>query len=270
MAFSSGDPLAWAKAFGETSKTALDVAGGNLQDSFKKRQDVDIETGKLMEVEKYKSDLETGKQNAFLKGIGMDPSAPSGQPGNKFKPTKFIMNGITFEDPSQNMTAEQQRSVAGVESVLPSIENMKRLISGGALRGKKGTPSFLKSIAVDSGVPQFAGTDVEPLQSELNNLKSMIPFAKGGKQLTHTELSLLSRLLDTTGKDESTIINDLDRFSVEFERIKQLASGEEPTPGFSGQSNQVDNSSHGKFKFMEDASGNKAKVYDDGFIEEIA
>jgi len=78
-------------------------------------------------------------------------------------------------------------------------------------------------LAIDFGFPIAVSGKQERLQSEINNLKARIPFAKGGKQLTPFEAKILFRLLNLFGKEDTTIIRDYQRFVKEFDSLATLS-----------------------------------------------
>lgn len=126
-------------------------------------------------------------------------------------------------------------AVAGAQSIDKSVDNAISFIDKGVIK------SNIDKIALDTGRPYLVSGDMESLQSEMNNLKSSIPFTKGGKQLTPFEARLLFRLLDTFGKEPETIKKDLQRFKVESDKVargvlteaqaEKMISGMKPAQG---------------------------------------
>lgn len=128
-----------------------------------------------------------------------------------------------IQDETARLTDDERKAVSGAEDVSTSVGLAIELIGKGAHRDTSKIKTVFRAIAIDSGFPIAVSGVAEELQSEFNNLKSRIPFAKGGKQLTPFEAKILFRLLDIFGKEDKTIVRDLQRFVKEFDRLSTLS-----------------------------------------------
>lgn len=212
-------------------------------------QELQAKTAAEKDVEGFKADRQaeaTQRQSAgnldFLKSLGA--SSGSGiTPG-----TKATINNkgeMSFNVPlNREFTSEEQTKIASSEIVSKSLDRAMNLVKD--LRGGKKNGPFFGDLLVDTGNSLFTSGKREELLSEINNLKSIIPFAKGGKQLTINESKRLEKLLNITGKDTSTILRDLGRFKEEFENIRKLAV--EGEAGISSQPNDFSSMSDEELK----------------------
>lgn len=111
------------------------------------------------------------------------------------------------------LNMEESRTASAAGTIDTAIENISKLIDKGALKGLGSqTMTDLGNPLLASGMPDITR---EALQS-MNQLKNLIPFARGGKQLTPYEAKLVFRLLNTQGKTPSMIKRDLNVYKKEF------------------------------------------------------
>lgn len=80
-------------------------------------------------------------------------------------------------------------------------------------------------LAIDSNEPYLANGPLGAIQSTKQSLMAIIPFAKGGKQLTEGEKKAFSDLLRLSGKAPERIMRDYNTFRKEFKRTREVALG---------------------------------------------
>lgn len=118
-----------------------------------------------------------------------------------------------------SVSPEAARTVASTDIIAQAIGELNTAVDSGTLN------NFISQAIVDLGNPVLAPKNLDSIISSMNALKSIIPFAKGGKQLTPFEANLLFRLLDTKGKSPEIIKKDLGRFQTEFNRLRSSILG---------------------------------------------
>lgn len=119
-------------------------------------------------------------------------------------------------------TLEEAKALAGSEVVASAVGNIVNILDK-----EEKEMDFFQQVIIDSGNQVLATGETEDFISELNALKAIIPFAKGGKQLTPFEAKQLFRLVEVKGKKKETIKKDLKRFGIEFNKLRE-GIGEEP------------------------------------------
>lgn len=123
------------------------------------------------------------------------------------------------------LNESEANAVAGVRSLEPSLKGIEERINSGIFNQPPIVREF-NQFRVDTGNPLLVGGEMEKLQSDLNSLKTQLPFSAGGKQLTRTEKELVFRKLNTLGKDNDTIVKDLnDAFQLLREKEKLAIQG---------------------------------------------
>lgn len=192
--------------------------------------------GKLTKDNTYVDPLDALKQQNLISQINarntsqiLLQNALNGGTGN-LPPGSTVNVGGLSVPLNQKLTESEQSSVAGVKSLEPSLakieENISSVIpdSEGAVSNVKRT---VKQAILDSGEPILTGGDqkLQSLQSDLNTLKSQLPFTAGGKQLTGTEKKLVFKLLNITGKSNETITSDLNKAFQILREKEKLATG---------------------------------------------
>jgi len=116
--------------------------------------------------------------------------------------------------------SEADRLVKG-ESVQNSISQIIKLVDKGVLDG------LGAQTIVDIGNPLLASQmsqDTRDALNYLNQIKTVIPFMFGGKQLTPFESKLVFRLLNTQGKTPAMIKRDLKVYREQADTYKKLLS----------------------------------------------
>lgn len=144
---------------------------------------------------------------------------------------------------NRELTGDERSDVASANVIEPHFNNIVSMINQGYLDSQSMGPvgRTAKQGIVDFGNPLLtAGRDnLQSIQSEFNKLKSKLPFDSGGKQLTGTEKALVFKLMNTMGKSNETIIDDLN-FAMNILREKRrlalggsLAGQQSPISGMS-------------------------------------
>lgn len=146
------------------------------------------------------------------------------------------------------LTDDEKATVSGYRALLPTINLIKQRLDGRYLDDQDETKGFsgdiertLRQGITDIGYPLLSSRDtsLQRIQGDFNHLKSLLPFANGGKQLTGTEKELVFKLLNTTGKDNEQIKIDLDR-AIDFFKNKETLTvgGSNAIQGLGQTSNQ--------------------------------
>jgi len=164
--FSSGDPIEYGKELADRTKSPLDIAGGNLMDSFKKKQDTDYELNKLQGLEVFKrnlpptpleqSQIEENQASAFK---ARNPNEMSASRLNqKDKRTTEL-----FQQMERNKT--RKAAIQRAKTALPTIPTgiggqitMKAKSSFGSKDPMLKEWQNLKSLLTDSTLLQTANT----------------------------------------------------------------------------------------------------------------
>ena len=152
------------------------------------------------------------------------------------------------------LTDDERATISGYRTLLPTIQVIKQRLDGKVLDDQDQSKGFggdiertLRQGITDMGNPMLSSKDesLQRVQGDFNHLKSLLPFANGGKQLTGTEKDLVFKLLNTFGKDNEQIKIDLDRTIDFFKNKEALTVGganaiqglgqESPIPGMGGQ-----------------------------------
>jgi hypothetical protein len=194
------------------------------------------------------------------------------QGGNLPPGAKITVGGLQLPL-NPDLSADEARIVSSAGIVDESVQELLTAVDSGQL------DSFFNQAIVDLGNPLIANEKLDFVISAMNALKGIVPFAKGGKQLTPFESKLLFRLLDTKGKSKKVIRKDLVRFQREFMKLFNATTGgvegaKQPVGNARTRSViQRDNAGRTQSRqggtIMVDANGNRARVFPDGtFIEE--
>lgn len=117
------------------------------------------------------------------------------------------------------LTQDQTQAFSAGQTVIENVDQLKNII--------KNDPNRVSALGLAKAKlnPIMINEQTEEVQAIIDRLKGIIPFAKGGKQLTDTELKLLTNLLPRVGQRPETINSNLDAFVAEFERLQNLALG---------------------------------------------
>lgn len=141
------------------------------------------------------------------------PAVQDAMAGNKgqLPPGASISAGpVTFQ-PNPRLTDTEQAAVAGSQAMEPVIERILQNVRGGIYGSGNDVERTARQGIVDSGNALLSSQDtkLQAFQSDINNLKRLIPFTDGGKQLTPFEAKRVFALLNTTGKNDPQIANDI-------------------------------------------------------------
>ena len=150
---------------------------------------------------------ETGLMNQVF------PAVQDAMAGNKgqLPPGASISAGpVTFQ-PNPRLTDTEQAAVAGSTAIEPVVERILSNVRGGIFGQGNDIERTARQGIVDSGNAMLSSRDerLQAFQSDMNNLKRLIPFTDGGKQLTPFEAKRVFALLNTTGKNDQQIEKDI-------------------------------------------------------------
>lgn len=111
---------------------------------------------------------------------------------------------------NQRLTDSEQAAVSGSQSIEPVVKDIVSSINSGIF-GKGDVERTLRQSIIDSGKTLLSSKDVklQSFQQDLANLKRLIPFTDGGKQLTPFEAERVFALLNTTGKNDQQAVKDI-------------------------------------------------------------
>lgn len=148
--------------------------------------------------------------------------------GNVTRGSKLTRGGATIElNPRPNQ--QEVADIASQSVMEPIFKDITRMLQEGYLDGPSKNPieRTMRQGIIDLGQPLFASQDerLKKLTSAFNKLKSTLPFDAGGKQLTGTEKDLVFKLLNTTGKDNDTILSDMNFAMDKIRARAALAKG---------------------------------------------
>lgn len=185
--------------------------------------------------------------------------------GNPPPGSKFDQGGVSIPL-NRELTGDERQDVASARSLEPSITSIKSMISKGIFNSPqygdigRTTKQALTDLGHPLATSQFP--ELQDLQSEFNNVKTQLPFTFGGKNLTPTEKDLVFRLLNTTGKSDKIIVNDLDKAMSIIRNKESLVLGganaaavqPSPVPGMgnAGQKSGAEQSSRIKVRNLAD------------------
>lgn len=148
--------------------------------------------------------------------------------GNVTRGSKLTRGGATIElnpRPSQQESAD----ITSQSVMEPIFKDITRMIQEGYLEGPSKHPieRTARQSIIDLGQPILVRNDdkLMKIQSMFNRLKSTLPFDAGGKQLTGTEKALVFKLLNITGKDNATILGDMNFAMDKIRERAKLAKG---------------------------------------------
>jgi hypothetical protein len=164
------------------------------------------------------------------------------------------------------LTDDERATISGYRTLLPTITLIKERLNGNVFDDQDPGKGFggdvertLRQGITDIGSPMLSSKDttLQGIQGDFNHLKSLLPFANGGKQLTGTEKDLVFKLLNTAGKSNEQIVIDLDRTIDFFKNKEALTVGganaipglgnQSPVPGMNQDPNQADEDPKTKF-----------------------
>jgi len=190
---------------GEVGRKDLQSAADKKE---REKQAVEERKLKLLEEKEINKEEQNRQIAETLKGLlGTGNQAPIG--------TTMRAGGLTI--PLNRKLEEAERAtIADAPRVIESIDSIIGLIDSGVAK------SNIKKALIDTGNPLFVSGKEESLQSALNDLKSTVPFMRGGKSLTDNEKQSQYALLNTFGKDDKTIKRDLTRFKINMQRLDDL------------------------------------------------
>lgn len=144
--------------------------------------------------------------------------------GNVAKESKII-SPASMITPQQRaemkpLTEAEQNIITAGSRMRSSLETFRSAVNDGKL------DNFLNQVATKQSVPYWVvgNQELQDVKNALDNLKSDIPFLRGGKQLTPLEARRVDILLDPTGKSKKTILANIDKFEKEFGLREFLAT----------------------------------------------
>lgn len=134
--------------------------------------------------------------------------------------------GIKEESVSkpEDLTQEEKQYMITSKRVLSSIDALQNQIypTLDKMGGDKNWQAFQ---AQNLPFATIGNQNIEDFKSAITQLKSDIPFLRGGKQLTATEAKRVDILLNPFGKSKETRIKDIERFKKEFLGGAELMKG---------------------------------------------
>lgn len=141
------------------------------------------------------------------------PAVQSAMEGNngQLPPGASISAGpVTFQ-PNPRLTDTEQAAVAGSQALEPVVQRILQEVSSGIYGQGNDLERTARQGIVDSGNALLSSKDerLQAFQSDINNLKRLIPFTDGGKQLTPFEAKRVFALLNTVGKNDQQIGKDI-------------------------------------------------------------
>lgn len=150
---------------------------------------------------------ETGLMNEVLPAV---QDAMNGNQGNLPPGASVSAGPVTFQ-PNPRLTDTEQAAVAGSTAIEPVVERIMTNLRGGIYGQGNDIERTARQGIVDSGNALLTSKDdkLQAFQSDINNLKRLIPFTDGGKQLTPFEAKRVFALLNTTGKNDLQIEKDI-------------------------------------------------------------
>ena len=156
-----------------------------------------------------------GKQAAAETGLmnQVMPAVEEAMQGNQgqLPPGASISAGpVTFQ-PNPRLTDTEQAAVAGSQALEPVVGRIIQEVRGGIYGKGNDVERTARQGIVDSGNAILSSQDtrLQSFQSDINNLKRLIPFTDGGKQLTPFEAKRVFALLNTAGKNDQQIESDI-------------------------------------------------------------
>lgn len=110
------------------------------------------------------------------------------------------------------LTDTEQAAIAGSQSLEPVVSSIIENIQGGIF-GKNPLKRTARQSIIDSDNTMLSSQDakLQSFQQDLANLKRLIPFTDGGKQLTPFEAKRVFALLNTVGKNDAQASKDINR-----------------------------------------------------------
>ena len=226
MAFSSGDPIEYGKELADRTKSPWDFAGENLMDSFKKKRDIDIETGKLKEIEAYKSTLESPKdkaqrglydaQSAWMKGIGGMPEEEGlvldsyGKSGPRYINAKSRLEQKTLGTEASQLP-KLDRALVAVQSLKSQYQ--RSLTPTSIKSGSNPFVGFLKKgqQGIKQNIGSVSGSNPEMNRYKANKEGFASLISKGGFMeagvLTNEDIKRITNILPSeySSKEEADI-----------------------------------------------------------------
>jgi hypothetical protein len=200
----------------------LGGGGAGLQSQMFALANLGQKQGIMNEADIAKEDELAGSISNTMKNV----TAQFG--GNVTRGSKITRGGVTYEfNPRPNQ--QESADIASQSVMEPIFKDITRMLGEGYMDGPSKNPieRTMRQGIVDLGQPIFASQDerLKQLTSAFNKLKSTLPFDAGGKQLTGTEKDLVFKLLNTTGKDNATILSDMNFAMDKIRARAKLAMG---------------------------------------------
>lgn len=166
--------------------------------------------------------------------------------------TRANIGPFTFENPearakiaametearegAKPLSMEASRVYGNTETINNAIDNITKLLD------ETGDLGVTQQARVDFGQPLATGGKLKDITLTMNRLKNLIPFSRGGKQLTPFEAKLVFRLLNTVGKSNKQIKSDLEVYRTEFNKMVEAIT----TPRGKLDTNKVKSYEFGK------------------------
>lgn len=139
--------------------------------------------------------------------------------GDEIPPGLIVNVGGISVPFNPKLTQDQSIAVVSAEQVEEDVTELLNIM-------EQESNSFNAINLLWSKLPYIAtfGTN-EEIKRLSDQLKARIPFAKGGKQMTPTELEVLEVLLPQPGQSTKTLKSNLNKFVTEFNRLSEIAKG---------------------------------------------
>ena len=222
MPFNVKDFFEMGSSIGETDKSALDVAGGNLAESFKKKKEIDYEVDKTLEIEKRKRALplnekeraETNLLNsrsAWMQGIGNRPDVEDlvldsyGQSG-----PRYINANARLE---QKTLGEQASQLPKLDRALVAVQSLKAQYqkSLSPVSIEKGSNPFIGFVkkqkqGIGENIGSVSGSNPEMNRYKANKEGFASLISKGGFMeagvLTNEDIKRITNILPSEFSSE--------------------------------------------------------------------
>ena len=197
----------------------------------------------LPQKESILSDAEIAKKKEMTGNIGQTVTDVKSQFGGKMPVRTKITEGNVTLEPNIRLNADERGDVASMSIMEPHFKNLTRMVNEGYLDDPSGNPikRTMRQGIIDMGQPLLSANDerLKQIQAEFNRLKSKLPFDAGGKQLTGTEKALVFKLFNITGKDNATILGDLNFAMNMIRQRAKLALGGADAVATSGPASEA-------------------------------
>lgn len=226
----SSNPQEYLKTYQKMYPNVLpDLMKGGFQDALSR-----LEPSAETKLKSAEAEMLNVARSEMLRGgsagggmFGAGSGQGNGQQGNviweefsagpmKFVNLAAVRAKATAATLGKPLTLDESRVVAASGTISSAVNNLVRMVDEGVL------DSLVTQSLVDWGRPEatmLLDEDIRDAVVVMNNLKNLIPFARGGKQLTPFEAKLVFRLIDTKGKTRKQIKRDLMVYKKEFETM---------------------------------------------------